>query len=433
MQKTFVEFGISVLMELLYAIAIYEYFKTFFQSKRGRITYIYVFILSFCVHIIQNNLLIKYDYLRVALSTVAVIMISFFFIGTVGERIVFSILYIALSMLSELLIACAFVTCGVSIAVNGVVGYFLTYLSLFCFALILQYFCQDSVIMYGSWKINLKVMLLTIGSMFIAYRIFYTQYELGIKGFYWRTIISIIILLCINIMMFNIYIKLSENLELERKTSIYEKEFDLLEQYMHEREKLMKDFRVKRYDLKHQMLNLLELLHQKEYGKLELEIERLAELKSLDGLFLVQTDNSFIDTFINNKYAIAHEHGIDFMVNLSVPAQLPFAGEDLCVILGNALDNAIEACIRGNVENPNIKLQMMFDGDNLTIIIENTFDGKLGKAKKGGWTTRKQNAQQHGIGIYSIKNTIKKYNGYYHVDINKFKYCLEIILYRKCE
>lgn len=345
-------------------------------------------------------------------------------------KIVFTLLYVAMGMLGELLVACVFIAFDWNTDIKQI-GYFATYIMLLFLIKSMKYFLKGKVINSVTWSTNLKILLLPIGSIFLAYRIFYTQYELGIRGFYWKTMLSIIILLSINIMMFNIFVKLSENLALKRKAAIYEKEFDLLEQHMHEREKLLQDFRVKRHDLKHQMLNLLELLNKGDYEKMETRIEQLAELKSLDGLFLVQTDNSFVDTFVNSKYAVACAHGIHFTANLQIPSELPFKGEDLCVILGNALDNAIEACLRGSVKNRNIDLQMMYDGENLIIMIENSFDGKLEKSMKGGWLTRKENAQQHGIGIYSIQNTIKKYNGYYHVDVKEKKYCLEMILYKK--
>lgn len=280
-----------------------------------------------------------------------------------------------------------------------------------------------------NWRTNLKILILTLASMFLAYRIFYTQYEMGIQGFYWKTMISIAILLGINIIMFNIFGQLSENLELRRKASIYEKEFALLEQHMHEKENLMKEFRMKRHDLKHQMLNLLMLLHDKDYEKLEEDIERLAELDSLNGLFVVNTENSIIDAFVNSKYAFATEHGIKFDAKLNIPAELPFAGEDISVILGNALDNALEACLRGEVNDPYVKLAMSYDQKNLVILVENTFDGFLKKERKTGWATRKDNSQQHGIGIQSIRNVIQKYHGYYHVDIEEMVYHLEMILY----
>ncbi len=420
---------VNLLMEMLYAFVVYEYFKTFFERKAIKGIYFYIFVINVCAQFIENNIPNYPDYCRVISTIILILGITCFYKGKIGVKIVFAMLYSTLIVLSELLVACVFVTCGISIPVNSEMGFFITYSLLVVVVKVLQRIFRNIDVVYSKWTSDLKILLLLMGSLFLAYCIFYSQYEMGIRGFYWRTIISIMILLSINVIMFNIFVKLSENLELKRKASIYEKEFVLLEQHMHERENLMKEFRVKRHDLKHQMLNLLMLLQDKDYEKLEEDIEKLAELDSLNGLFLVNTENSIIDAFVNSKYAFAREHGIKFNAKMNIPAELPFAGEDISVILGNALDNAMEACLRGEVDNPYVNLNMSYDQGNLVIIVENSFDGFLKKERKGGWGTRKNNSQQHGIGIQSIRNVIRKYHGYYHVDIEEKVYHLEMILY----
>ncbi|MDD5998191.1 MAG: GHKL domain-containing protein [Lachnospiraceae bacterium] len=417
-------------MEMLYAFVVYEYFKTFFTKRTIGGIYLYTYILCVGVQGIAINLIPDdMAYCRMILVTALLLGISLFYKGSMIGKVIFSLLFVAMSMLGELLIACIFVACDISIPSNSQAGYFITYSLLLILIKGIRYYINDAILGEGSWKTSFKIILLPIASMFLAYRIFFTQYELGIRGIYWKTIVSIIILLGINIIMFEILTQLSENMELKRKAALYEREFILLEQHMHERENLMKEFRMKRHDLKHQMLNLLMLLHDKEYEKLEEDIERLAELDSLNGLFLVNTENSIIDAFVNSKYAFAREHGIKFNAKMNIPAELPFAGEDISVILGNALDNAMEACLRGEVDNPYVNLNMLYDQGNLVIIVENAFDGFLKKEWKGGWGTRKDNSQQHGIGIQSIRNVIRKYHGYYHVDIKEKVYHLEMILY----
>lgn len=419
---------VNLLMELLYAFVVYEYFKTFFERKAIRGIYFYIFIINVCVQFIENSIPNYPDYCRLLTTIVTLYASGCFYNGKRIAKIVYILLFETLSMLAELIIACIFVAYNIESSLYDL-GYSITYAVLFGIIVILQYVFRHSMYDASILRTNVKMMIIPIGSMFLAYCIFYSQYEMGIRGFYWRTIISIIILLSINIMMFNIFVKLSENLELKRKASIYEKEFTLLEQYMHERENLMKEFRVKRHDLKHQMLNLLILLQDQDYKKLEENIEELAELDSLNGLFVVNTENSIIDAFVNSKYAFATERGIKFDAKLNIPAELPFAGEDISVILGNALDNALEACLRGKVDDPYVKLNMSYDQGNLVILVENTFDGFLKKERKTGWATRKNNSQQHGIGIQSIRNVIQKYHGYYHVDIEEKVYRLEMVLY----
>ena len=433
MPDTMVGVVMVLLTESLFAYVMYEYFKIFFERKNMKGIFLYIYFISvfvqFALRYVPNNM----AYIRLITTILFLFTISFFYIGGMGEKIVFSLLFAAMSMFGEAIVGCAVLAFGIEKEKQGDIWGIVTYFILLIIVKVLQWFFKNESIYQLSWKTNLKMMILPIGSMFLAHRIFYAQYEMGIKGFYPNTIFSIVILFGLNVVVFNIYIQLSENLELQRKNAIYEKEFQLLERHMHEKESMMQEIRVKRHDLKHQMLKLLTLLQKGEYGKLESDMKQMAELESLNGLLVVNTQNSIIDSFVNNQYAVAKEKGIDFRVKIDVPAELPFAGEDLCVILGNALDNAIEACERGPVSKPWISIKLIYDGANLLMTIENSFDGMIRKNKKGMQISRKANSQQHGIGTYSIQRVVQKYHGYYHVEVMEKEYHLEIILYSQDE
>lgn len=422
-----------LLTESLFAYVMYEYFKIFFERKNMKGIFLYIYIICIFTQIVQSYIPDRFAYCRIILACGGWIISSLFFVGGIGEKIIFSLLLVAMSMFGEALVGCAVLAFGIGEEKQGDIWGVVTYFVLLMIVEILKRFFKNEMVCELSWRTNLKMMILPIGSMFLAHRIFYAQYEMGIKGFYPNTIFSIVILFGLNVIVFNIYIQLSENLELQRKNAIYEKEFQLLERNMHEKESMMQEIRVKRHDLKHQMLNLLALLQKGEYGKLESDMKQMAELESLNGLLVVNTQNSIIDSFVNNQYAVAKEKGIDFQVKIDVPAELPFAGEDLCVILGNALDNAIEACERGQVSKPWISIKLIYDGANLLMTLENSFDGTIRKNKKGMQISRKANSQQHGIGTYSIQRVVQKYHGYYHVEVTEKEYHLEIILYSQDE
>ena len=72
---------------------------------------------------------------------------------------------------------------------------------------------------------------------------------------------------------------------------------------------------------------------------------------------------------VNYKYTIAKRFGIEFNVKLEIPMSLPFDNADMCIILGNALDNALEANIRAEIEKRYVKLNMRMDMNNLVIVL----------------------------------------------------------------
>ncbi|MBQ3514392.1 MAG: sensor histidine kinase [Lachnospiraceae bacterium] len=233
--------------------------------------------------------------------------------------------------------------------------------------------------------------------------------------------------------MFKVYIKLSESYELKHKNSIFMLELDLYYEHMREKEYVMKEFRKSKHDLKHQLIYLLQLTENREYEQLENYLRKLIDLKPLEEFLIANTENSLIDALVNYKYGVAKRYGITFVVKLEVPTSLPFDSSDLCVILGNAIDNAIEANLRGEIQNPYIDLKIKFDGDNLIILLENSFDGSIIRNRHGEVVTRKQEKENHGIGLISIQNVIEKYHGFFNTKIIDNTYKTQIILYSSKE
>jgi sensor histidine kinase regulating citrate/malate metabolism len=96
------------------------------------------------------------------------------------------------------------------------------------------------------------------------------------------------------------------------------------------------------------------------------------------------------------------------------------------VILGNLLDNAVEAVKKINEKK--IKIEMELDRGCLYIKIENTFNGNI-EIRDGKLKTIKNNSQYHGIGLVSIKNALDKYEGIIDIDYQSKTFSVNIMLY----
>ena len=427
----------ALLMSGVSAVVVIEYFKTFFEKKGIKKTGCFIWVLCFFWKIIEDYVMTDFPlWSRMILSISFVAIAGGFFIGSCLGKIVFSILHVAVAVLTESLVACFLILFNVSIESNMLAGTIASKILLLIIVKILQCFFCNRAIRELSWKMNLVFMFLPVGSMFLVHHIFITEYKLNQQGFSLTVILCMLIVLAINVVVFHLYLRLSENLELKYKNSMYEKELALMDTYMKEKEDAMIEFRRKRHDLKHQMTELLSLLQNRQYEKLEICIRELADLKSLEGLKIAHTENSIIDAFINYKYEVAKKNDIEFRVKLDIPTQLPFESGDLGIILGNALDNALEANLRSKMEKPYVDLKVKYEGGNLIIIVENSFDGGIAQNPKGERITRKADKENHGLGIGSIQNVLKKYQGYYEVRIQENVYCLNILLHgdlKNCE
>ncbi len=148
--------------------------------------------------------------------------------------------------------------------------------------------------------------------------------------------------------------------------------------------------------------------------------------KELDNLFKIFNDVSMmkitgetgIDALLNNKFALANENNIKTDVECIIGEIKNIDTIDLCVILGNLLDNSIEACMKiENIEERFIKINIKQDLQTLQIKIINS-----NKLTKNIERTTKKDKAHHGFGIENIKEIICKYNGYYVVDKTESTY-----------
>lgn len=90
--------------------------------------------------------------------------------------------------------------------------------------------------------------------------------------------------------------------------------------------------------------------------------------------------------------------------------QLPFEMADMSVLLGNMLDNAIEAN-NNTVAEKYVKIYMEYDKNTLIITVINSYDGTLLRDKTGKTLTRKDDWNAHGFGLVSVERIVQKYHG----------------------
>ena len=139
------------------------------------------------------------------------------------------------------------------------------------------------------------------------------------------------------------------------------------------------------------------------------------------------TGNLIIDSIINSKLQDALEIGIEVEASVILPATIEINSDDMVVILGNLLDNAIEACQR-MTSSKYIKLFIKYEEGCLIICIKNTFDQIINKNGEN-FITRKEDSGLHGVGIKSVKSTIEKYSGLMEIASQGSEFEVNIIIY----
>lgn len=249
------------------------------------------------------------------------------------------------------------------------------------------------------------LLLIPLGSVFIAINEFYS------KGDTFYPMITISILLLFNVVVLEIYTKLNEIFVDEEKRTVYAQQVGMMEQNTLVQEKMMEGFHEERHNLINKLIVLKSSIEKDdEKGNIITDINKIInndyslEVISFSG-------NSTIDALINFKYAVAREYGITFQLKIFVPADLPIEQCDIGVVLGNAIDNAMEA-IRGCQNADRIlEISMGVKKDAWITVIKNPYEHELKRDQNGNFLSTKGGNQRHGFGLSSIQRIVEKYQG----------------------
>lgn len=426
-----IELIINILLALFCVYILFEFYRTFFEIRRERKR------IGICLSVCTawQILSLPYfsvnfsPYLRLFLNVLFVAMMGGCFYCSFAGQLIFAIIYNTIGTLSELFIASLFLNFNLQYRNYSELEYFICELFLLILVKILQVFFRNQRIIGFSWKHHAILMLMPIGCIFISAHLFSFTAETKNHTDLIMSTAAFIVLLVIVAIMFLMYIRIIDSYETKKINDIYRRELELYTEHMREKEAAMKEFRKSRHDFDHKLLYISQLIQQKQYEELSKYIDEISNLQPFDGFMVINTDHSLIDAQLNFKYEEARKNGITFKYDIDIPSMLPFDSADLCVILGNALDNAIEANAGGKVEQPYIKLIMKYRGENLLLIIENSYDGIIKKNLKGEIQTRKTNSSSHGFGLYSIQSSLEKYHGDMNIEMDDGIFKLTIIMY----
>ena len=188
-------------------------------------------------------------------------------------------------------------------------------------------------------------------------------------------------------------------------------------------EQLSESYRQSRriiHDLKKQYFCINEYVDNKEYDKLKtFTSEAVRDIESTYSKY--NTGNLVIDSFLTNYDTLAAKNHIQFVAKLGVTYnRIPVNDYDLCVILGNMLDNCLKACIANPSSENFIHIAIATtENDKFTIHCENTT--AEGTSLEHIHASR-QNSLYHGYGLTNIRNTAEKYHGF-------FTYSVETLFY----
>ena len=132
------------------------------------------------------------------------------------------------------------------------------------------------------------------------------------------------------------------------------------------------------------------------------------------------------DVILNSKISLAKSKNIAVIADAHVPVSLTTSEIDLCIIMGNLFDNAIEACMQLSEEERMIRIYM--DMKNTQLYISFTNFTASGKMEKAGGRFRTTKGEGHGFGLVRIDTIIERLEGYLSRNSEDGAFTTEILI-----
>ena len=231
--------------------------------------------------------------------------------------------------------------------------------------------------------------------------------------------------LAINILTFFLYDEISSLLVNQMEQRLAQEQSRFYENQVQIMKMSLENTRMLRHDLKNKISPLYALA---QAGQSEELLVQLSELTSSYGVNqgYVNSGNNTIDSIINFKMNSSKNLNISVSSNILIPEELPLKTFDIAVILGNLLDNAIEAV--ANIDDRWIDIKLKYTKGRLIIVINNSYDGKLKKVD-GHLISCKTDKENHGLGLKSVEAALKNYDGVMQISHDSSKFTVKVLLY----
>ena len=211
--------------------------------------------------------------------------------------------------------------------------------------------------------------------------------------------------------------------KIEKQIASYQQE--LIETHYREIDNMYRQIRGWRHDYRNHIQTMKAYAAAQDWDALQNYLDLLdTDLQTVDTV--IKTGNPMTDAILNSKISLAKAKGITVTADAHIPVRLKSSEIDLCCILGNLFDNAIEASMQLPEEQRLIRVYMTMKNTQLYISFTNFTAGK--KLTKQGKLFRSTKGEGHGLGLVRIDAIVERLDGYISRNSEDGAFTTEILL-----
>ena len=213
------------------------------------------------------------------------------------------------------------------------------------------------------------------------------------------------------------------NKRIQRQIAAYQQE--LIETHYREVDNMYRQIRGWRHDYRNHIQTMKAYAAAQDWDAIRHYLDLLDEdLTTVDTV--IKTGNPMTDAILNSKISLAKARGIRVTADAHIPVKLKSSEIDLCCILGNLFDNAIEASMQLPEEKRHIRVYMDMKNTQLYISFTNFTAGK--KLKSAGRLFPSTKGAGHGFGLVRIDAIVERLDGYISRGSEDGAFTTEILL-----
>lgn len=239
-----------------------------------------------------------------------------------------------------------------------------------------------------------------------------------------QVILSTIIILLINLITFFLYNSLAKSYAKEKETALISKEKEMYYNQCLLMQETNEHLQAFRHEINNQFISMKELINKRMYNELDAFVEKLTDKLEIEKIYS-NTGNVVVDSIINYKLNLLNNANV--VTEIAVPSSLEVDINDLVIILGNILDNAVKA-LNENEQDSKLYFKLVYSQGRLLIKETNTYKTRI-CYENGKIQSSKADKVNHGLGLKNVEDAVKRHDGYMEINHNDNIFSIDIILF----
>lgn len=414
-----------LLSQALGVFAVYKFMKAFFDSRKVKkaaelISFVGYYILTSSVYLVINVPLMNF-----IVNLIALFMLTFLYSSSLKKRALVGLLTYIFVTCTEMIVVTLTGYINFPIietnnysSIFGAVAANILFFAVSMAASSFRSIKNGNVLPKAYWGALLTVPIL---SLYMLVKFF--QFK-GLSAY--EVSFSVATILIINFMVFFLFDRVSLLYKEQRESALIKQQNEYYVNQLLLTEDMHKASGKLRHDIKNHLLTINSYLDESNID------EAQKHISSIIGSYqskaeIVHTGFPAIDGLLNSKLQPASEAGITINVKASLPSDFCLSSFDLTVILGNLIDNALQAVSIVEKEKF-IDFRMDCSKGMLIMKMSNPFAADI-KKENGKIVTSKSNKEKHGFGLKNVDEVLEKYNGTSKIDEHNNIFTITIALY----